>query len=80
MFVSCNCEVTGLFCASSVNLFCFHFFPYVMLGASVPIGLENILSKIIRSLVSQKCFYLCLTLRIYFVFLQIQEPRLCFPL
>lgn len=56
MFVSCSCEVTGLFCASGVNLFCFHFFPYAMLGASVPIRLENILSKIIRSLMSQKCF------------------------
>lgn len=35
MFVFCNCEVTGLFCTSSVNLFCFHVFPNAMLGASV---------------------------------------------
>lgn len=57
MFVSCNCEVTGLFCASSVNIFCFHFFPYAVLDASVCIRLENILSKVIRSLMSQKGFY-----------------------
>lgn len=57
MFVSCNCEVTGLFCASSVNLFCFNFFPYAVLGTSVCIRLENILSKIIRFLMSQKGFY-----------------------
>lgn len=79
MFVSCNSEVTSLFCAFSVNLFCFHFFPYAMMGASVHIRLENILFKIIRSLMSQKGFYFDYLLEFTLYFYRFRGLGFVFP-